>query len=96
MKVGTDIITLTFLFNIFTAIVFSFIYSSISPHNFEPMSPNVKLSYIDYLFYSVTIQCGVGLPDITAVTNLAKILAMIQQIILMGSGFILLQLFYKK
>jgi hypothetical protein len=96
MKAGNDIITLTFLFNIFTAIVFSIIYSSISPHNFEPMSPNDKLSYIDYLFYSVTIQCGVGLPDITAVTNLAKILAMIQQIILMGSGFILLQLFYKK
>ena len=38
--------------------------------------------------------CGVGLPDITAVTNLAKILAMTQQIILMGSAFILLQLFY--
>ena len=94
MKKDSDIITLTFVFNLLTAIVFSFIYSSISPHNFEPFSPNDKLSYIDYLFYSVTIQCGVGLPDITAVTNLAKILAMIQQIILMGSTFILLQLFY--
>jgi hypothetical protein len=96
MNKDFDIITLTFLFNIFTIIIFSLIYSSISPHNFEAMSPNDKLSYIDYLFYSVTIQCGVGLPDITAVTDFAKILAMIQQIILMGSAFILLQLFIKK
>jgi hypothetical protein len=92
----STVITLTFLFNIVTVLIFSIIYSSISPHNFEPLNPSDKLTYVDYLFYSVTIQCGVGLPDITALSDLAKILAMIQQIILMGSAFILLQLFFKK
>jgi len=92
----STVITLTFLFNIVTVLIFSIIYSSISPHNFEPLNPSDKLTYVDYLFYSVTIQCGVGLPDITALSDLAKILAMIQQIILMGSAFILLQLFLKK
>lgn len=89
-----NIVTITFLFNILSVLIFSIIYSLISPHNFEPLNPKDKLNYIDYLFYSVTIQCGVGLPDITALTDLAKILAMIQQIILMGSGYIILQLFF--
>jgi len=89
-----NIVTITFLFNILSVLIFSIIYSLISPHNFEPLNPNDKLNYIDYLFYSVTIQCGVGLPDITALTDLAKILAMIQQIILMGSAYIILQLFF--
>lgn len=92
----SQVITVTFLFNIFTIIVFSIIYSSISPNNFEPLNPKDKLTYVDYLFYSTTIQCGVGLPDITALSDLAKILAMIQQIVLMGSAFILLQLFFYK
>jgi hypothetical protein len=96
MNKDSQFITLTFLFNIFTVIVFSIIYSSISPHNFEPLNPRDELTYVDYLFYSTTIQCGVGLPDITALSDLAKILAMIQQIILMGSAFILLQLFFYK
>lgn len=96
MKTGTDIITLTFLFNIFIVILFSIIYSSVSPHNFEPLNPNHKIGYLDYIFYSVTIQCGVGLPDITAVTSLGKFLALIQQLILMSSAFILLQLFYNR
>jgi hypothetical protein len=96
MYKDSTVINLTFLFNIVTIIIFSIIYSLISPHNFEPLNPKDKLTYVDYLFYSVTIQCGVGLPDITALSDLAKILAMIQQIILMGSAFILLQLFFKK
>ena len=96
MKTGTNIITLTFLFNIFIVILFSIIYSSISPHNFEHLKSNHKITYLDYIFYSVTIQCGVGLPDVTAVTNLSKFLALIQQLILMSSAFILLQLFYNR
>lgn len=96
MNNGSEIITMTFLFNMIVVFIFSIIYSSISPHNFEPLNPNDKLTYIDYLFYSVTIQCGVGLPDVTALSDLAKFLALIQQVILMGSAFILLQLFYNK
>jgi hypothetical protein len=56
------------------------------------MNKTDTLTYVDYLFYAITIQCGVGLPDITALSNLAKILASIQQVILMGTGFILLSL----
>ena len=89
-----DIVTYTFIFNIIIILVFSIIYASINPHNFEPLNPKDKLTYVDYLFYATTIQSGVGLPDITALSDLAKILAMIQQLILMGSAFILFRLLF--
>ena len=92
----TNIVTYTFLFNIVVIIIFSIIYASISPYNFEPLKPKDKLTYIDYLFYSVTIQSGVGLPDITALSDLAKLLTIIQQLILLGSAFILLSFFFNK
>jgi hypothetical protein len=96
MRSKLDTITYTFIFNIITILIFSVIYSSINPHNFVPLNPKDKLTYIDYLFYAITIQTGVGLPDVTALSDLAKILAMTQQIILMGSAFILFRLFLKK
>ena len=95
MSSKVDIITYTFIFNILTILIFSIIYSSISSHNFAPLNPNDELTYIDYLFYAVTIQSGIGLPDVTALSDLAKILAMIQQFILMGSAFILFRLLFK-
>lgn len=96
MVPDTTIVTYTFIFNIMLAIIFSLIYASISPHNFEPLNPKDKLTYIDYLFYAVTIQSGIGLPDVTALSDLAKILAIIQQLIIMGSAFILIYLFFRK
>lgn len=91
----TKIVTYTFLFNIAMILLFSVIYASISAHNFEPLNPKDKLTYIDYLFYSVTVQSGVGLPDVTALSDLAKILALIQQLILIGSAYILISFFFQ-
>jgi hypothetical protein len=90
-----DIVTYTFAFNIVAILIFSVIYASISPHNFEPLNPKDELTYIDFLFYAVTIQSGIGLPDVTALSDLAKILALIQQIMLMASAFILISFFFK-
>jgi hypothetical protein len=92
----TRMVVYTFIFNIISIIIFSIIYASISPDNFKPLNPKDELTYIDYLFYSVTIQSGVGLPDVTALSDLAKILAMIQQLILMSTAFILVYLFFRK
>jgi hypothetical protein len=91
----TKAVTYTFVFNIIMIVLFSFIYSSIEPHHFQPLNPKDKLTYIDFLFYSVTIQSGVGLPDITALSDLAKVLALIQQLIILGSAYILICLFFK-
>lgn len=95
MKNDRDIVNYTFIFNILAIIIFSIIYASISPNNFEPLNPKDELTYIDFLFYAVTIQSGIGLPDVTALSDLAKILALFQQLIIMGSAFILVSLFFK-
>jgi hypothetical protein len=95
MASRVDIVTYTFIFNIVVIFIFSIIYASIDKNNFKPLNPDDKLTYIDYLFYSITIQTGVGLPDVTALSDLAKILAGIQQIILMSSAFILFRLLFK-
>lgn len=91
----TTVVTYTFLFNIAIIIVFSIIYSYIGSNNFKPLNPRDKLTYLDYLFYATTIQSGVGLPDVTALTDLSKSLAIIQQLILIGSAYILILLFFK-
>ena len=91
----TSIVTNTFLFNIAVVIIFSIVYSSISAHNFEPLNPKDELTYLDFLFYALTIQSGIGLPDVTAVSDFAKILVIIQQLMLMGSAFILITFFFK-
>ena len=91
-----DIITKTFLFNLICIIAFTLLYTFIPASNFMPLNKNDKLTFIDFLFYSVTIQSGVGLPDVTALSDLAKICAMIQQLIVIGSAYILIKVFYYK
>ena len=91
-----DIVTKTFLFNLICLIFFSFVYMSISSDNFAALQPKDKITYIDLIFYSTTIQSGVGLSDINAVSDLAKILSMIQQLIMIASVFILIKVFYNK
>lgn len=92
----SKIVTYTFIFNIVVILLFSIIYTLIPQKNFEPLHPHDKLTYLDFLFYAVTIQSGIGLPDVTAVSDLAKFLAIIQQLSLMGSAFILLTFFFNK
>lgn len=89
-------ITGVFLFNLFIILLFTVIYANIPRRNFIHLKSDKDLTYLDFMFYSVTIQSGVGLPDITADTELAKFLALVQQLILMSSAFILLQIFYYK
>lgn len=96
MSSDYNVVRNIFLFNLFVIVIFSIIYSSISPINFQPLNPQDKLTYIDYLFYSITIQTGIGLPDVTALSDVAKILSSIQQLMLMGSAFIIISLFFKK
>ena len=87
-----DILLTTFLYNLVVIFIFAMIYAHIPQNNFKHLASDKDLTYVDYFFYAITIQCGVGLPDITAITNLSKILASIQQVVLMGTAFIVASL----
>ena len=92
----TDVVTKTFIFNIILVILFSIIYTLLPENNFKSIKPKHDLTYLDFLFYSTTIQAGVGLPDITAYSPLATFVALIQQIIKIGSVYFLLLFFFNK
>jgi len=57
---------------------FSWIYYSMLD-NFEPNVDGTKLSYIDSLFLSTSIQAGVGLSNMQAKTATAKCIIILQQ-----------------
>jgi hypothetical protein len=80
----------TLVFNLATALLFSALYAFIGPRHFQPLHPRDEMGYLDYFFYATTIQSGVGLPDITAVSAQSKILSILQQWALIGSVFVLM------
>jgi len=86
-----------FTFNILTIFFFTLIYTMIPEENFIPVLKNntrdYKITFLDYLFYSTTIQAGVGLAPISPITKLSKILTLIQHYILICSGIIVLYYF---
>jgi len=83
------------IFNVISIVVFSIIYSYMPPNNFIKSINSVnKLTYLDFLFYATTIQCTVGLPDITASTDLAKKIVLVHQIIVMGTTYMIISLFF--
>lgn len=85
------------LYNLLSIFVFSLLYyynsdGSINDlereHGFEP------ITYLDVLFFSTTIQAGVGLSSIVAQTPIMKWLIILQQV-LMISSYIFLVAFFK-
>jgi len=82
-------------FNILCIIIFGFIYWTFQSH-FTKDKDFEKMIYgdpIDFFFLSTTIQAGVGYQDLTAVTNISKILLMIQQFIMITTNLFLLYIF---
>ena len=89
-------VTAVFIFQCVSILVFAFVYSFISPTNFITINNDSILKPIDYLFYSVTIQSGIGLPDITAQTQLSKSIAIVQQFTVIASTMVIVDLFLRK
>jgi hypothetical protein len=89
-------VTGVFIFQCVSILFFAFLYSLIPPNNFVTINNDSNVTPIDYLFYSVTIQSGIGLPDITAQTQLAKAIAIVQQFTLIASTVVIVDLFLRK
>lgn len=89
-------VTGVFIFQCVSILFFATVYSLIPPNNFVTINNDSNVMPIDYLFYSVTIQSGIGLPDITAQTQLAKAIAIVQQFTLIASTMVIVDLFLRK
>jgi len=80
------------LFNIVAIILFSVIYF-LFKIEFENFSNKNKITYLDLLLLSTTIQAGVGISTINPITSTTKILTIIQQILMISTHVFTLYLF---
>lgn len=87
------------IFNITILILFTLIYTLCemqNPNSFNNVNPKsevVLTNFTDHLLLSIAIQSGIGLSNITPVTNTAKILVSLQQFLVMTSGLVSIYLF---
>lgn len=82
-------------------IIFTVIYYFFSRH-FEKNTPNKCKNYncdnevntlIDFLLFSTTIQAGVGLNEISPISNYGKLFIILQQLIMISINVITIYVF---
>ena len=71
----------TVLFHFLCIIVFGIIYYNIQSQ-FQGTIKYERKSIVDYIFLSTTIQASVGMSDIYPITNIGKIVMILQQLIM--------------
>jgi hypothetical protein len=71
----------TVLFHFLCIIVFSIIYYNIQSQ-LQGTLKHERKSILDYIFLSTTIQASVGMSDIYPITNIGKIVMILQQLIM--------------
>lgn len=92
-------IVILVLYNITVLILFTVIYTmceKYNPNSFNNVNPKSEIiltNFTDHLLLSIAVQSGIGLSNITPVTNTAKILVSFQQFLVMTSGLISIYLF---
>lgn len=79
------------VYKICSIIIFSAIYWLYSNHF---LNNNNKIpNFIDCLFLSVTVEAGVGYTDLNPITNVSKVILMLQQFLMITSNIFLLYIF---
>lgn len=87
----------TLTFHLFCIIFFGLLYLIYKDQFVTDPDFNVNKKkepeIIDCFFLSITVQAGVGYSDLYPYTNLAKIILMIQQLIMISTNVFLLYIF---
>ena len=71
----------TVCFHFLCILIFGIIYYNIQTQ-FQHKSEQERQSLLDYILLSTTIQAGVGFSDIYPITNISKIMMVLQQVIM--------------
>ena len=71
----------TVLFHFLCIIVFAIIYYNIQSQ-LQGTLKHERRTFLDYIFLSTTIQASVGMSDIYPITNIGKIVMILQQLIM--------------
>ena len=86
------IVIRTVLFHFICIIVFGIIYYNIQSQ-FQGTVKYERKSILDYIFLSTTIQASVGMSDIYPITNIGKIVMILQQLIMIMTHVFTLYVF---
>ena len=88
----------TVVFHFLCVIIFSLFYWKYTNHFIRDngLTDNnkiIKPTYIDHLFLSTTIQAGVRYSDLYPITNITKLLMILQQFIMISTNIFILYVF---
>ena len=91
------VVVKTVAFQFLCVILFGLIYLSYTNHFTRDTSytidKNKEPELIDCLFLATTIQAGVGYSDLYPITDVAKIIMIIQQFVMISTNVFLLYIF---
>lgn len=71
----------TVLFHFLCILVFGIFYYNFQ-NEFQHIVSHERRTFLDYILLSTTIQASVGISDIYPITNLGKIVMILQQLIM--------------
>lgn len=71
----------TVCFHFLCILIFGIIYYNIQ-YQFQHKSEQERQTLLDYILLSTTIQAGVGFSDIYPITNISKVMMVLQQVIM--------------
>jgi len=88
------------IFHLLCIIIFCLLYSRLPINSFLPQTndtvankKNYSPNLLDLIYLTVTIQAGVGMPSITPVTILSKVVIILQQLFRIFASIIILYMF---
>lgn len=83
------------IFSLFCIIIFSITYNILGDSHFKKFKTNYdkEIEYIDYLFLATTVQSGVGYSNIYPISDTAKAILIVQQLIMITTYVFLLYFF---
>jgi len=87
----------TVIFQFFCVLVFGIIYLSFKTHFIRDSAFTIDNSkdpeLLDCLFLATTVQAGVGYSDLYPITNVSKMIMILQQFVMMSTNVFLLYIF---
>lgn len=86
MKVAIQAFTINILF----VVIFAILYKALPKSHFMCSQSRYTPKFIDYFGLSITTQAGVGMTNLSPVTNIAKLLLIFQQFFIISFNIILL------
>ena len=83
----------TLAFHLLCIILFTLLYQKFSTHFANNDGNHTYNSLLDFVLLSTTIQAGVGVSDLYPITDISKIVMIVQQLLMLSAHIFTLYIF---